>query len=115
MNPATLLVTLLVAQTGVQNRDYIACYESGDWLSCVLGPYVGLLGTSLFGALLVGPTTFALWIYSGSIVIPAVLLSVLMGFVFSGIPPQVSIVMYAFVTGGLALAYRSFVFTRSST
>jgi hypothetical protein len=99
------LTTTVVALAS--NTDWLEVWRSGDWLRGILGPFVELLGRETFVLLLGAPLSLGLWIQTQSMVVPAVILTLFMGLILGGAPPEATLIGYVVVIVATLLAYRS--------
>ena len=80
-------------------------WTSGDWAEAIWEPYVMLLGEGLIGTIIAGALILAFWIYSGDIVLPAVLTLLLGGILTAVLPGQIVGIARAMIIISLATAF----------
>jgi len=82
-------------------------WRNGNWLEGAIRPFIWRLGRPAFILLLGAPFSLGLWIQTESMILPAVFLTLFMGLILGGAPPEATLVGYILVVAATLIAYRS--------
>jgi len=80
-------------------------WTSGEWLRAITGPYATLLGEGLVGTILAGAMIMSMWIYTGDIVMPSILVLLLGGVLTAILPGGIVAIARAMIVISLATAF----------
>jgi hypothetical protein len=94
-----LLDTLELANTTARQ------WTDGNWLRAITSPYNNLLGEGLVGTILAGALILSIYVFSGNIIMPSILVLLLGGVLTTVLPGAIVGIARAMIIVGLATAF----------
>ena len=79
-------------------------WADGDWWDAVFDPFFEIIGEGVWALLVAFAVGYALYAWTGTLIIPSVLLALLGGIVITALPPQAAIIGAILVATAMAMA-----------